>query len=381
MTEAEPTPPTPEPAADSPASTPSRPLWKRIGRAVLIYLVVPYLAVTAIFFALQWRLIYRPTAAESLSVANLKLNPETIRDIELTTPDGTTLRGWWMKGRKMVGLEDEAPGGGPPAPVGPRDFGDSPLALVFPGHSLNRHERFTDLRQLTSYGYDVLIVDYRGFGDSGGSPSEARLTADARQVYQYARDELGYEECRIVLFGESLGGAVALSLWAEEGDADPDEAAPEPAAVILSSTFASLPDTVAWHYPLFPFHYVLLERWESLDRVRRVTAPVTVFHGEQDAMTPISQARALAEAAPNGTFHALPDRGHNDVPPMQLFKAFTDLLPTLCAPAEPDGAPAEALSSDDARPAPSPESVAFLRQLRGEPPPELTDGAVAVGRR
>ena len=62
-----------------------------------------------------------------------------------------------------------------------------------------------------------------------------------------------------------------------------------PAALILSSTFASLPQTVAWHYPLFPFQYFLLDRWPSLARIPRVTSPIIVFHGTADDMIRIAQ--------------------------------------------------------------------------------------------
>jgi fermentation-respiration switch protein FrsA (DUF1100 family) len=128
-----------------------------------------------------------------------------------------------------------------------------------------------------------LIFDYRGYGDSTGTPTETSLTSDAKLVWKYACEGLQYKPEQIVIFGESLGGAVALSLWS---DGETNRA--KPAKVILSSTFASMPQTVAWHYPAFPFQYLLLDHWPSIDRVSQVESPIAVFHGTADEMIPIA---------------------------------------------------------------------------------------------
>lgn len=271
-----------------------RPCWRRVRRALLLYIITPYLAVTLIFAVFQRQLLYRPTKA-----ANLHLAGDAGIDVQLRTPDGATLRGWLLSGRAGQGKETNR----------------LPLVLYFPGNSLNRKERLSDLREIASHGFDVLIFDYRGYGDSSGSPSEARLSADARQIWNYATGELGCDAARIVVFGESLGGAVALSLWSPDSPSPP-----KPAALVLSSTFASLPQTVAWHYPLFPFQYLLLDRWPSLERISRVNAPVVVFHGADDDFVPIEQGRQLARAARDGRFVEIPGGTHNEIPVAQLHE-------------------------------------------------------------
>ena len=286
MTPDEPPPP-PPPAPRS---------WRRtLLRGVVLYVVLPYLVVTLIFAVAQRRLLYRPTVADRLALRDAGLDERFGRDLEFTTPDGETLRGWLINGRGDAG-------------DGPR-----PLVIYFPGNSLNRRERLADLREVAGRGFDILIFDYRGFGDSTGAPSEAALSADARLLWRFARDELGYDADRIVLFGESLGGAVALSLW-DGSNPDP----PRPAGVILNSTFASMPQTVRWHYPWFPFHWLLLDRWPSVERIGRVEAPIVVFHGSADEMIPPAHGRALAAASPRARFVEIPGGAHNDLPPRRL---------------------------------------------------------------
>ena len=204
----------------------------------------------------------------SVRAGAISLDPEFVHDVKVQTPDGNTLNGWLLRHAKHD-LDHE-----------------SPLVVYFPGNSLNRSERFDDLREVASREFDVLIFDYRGYGDSSGSPSERALTSDARLVWEYASEELKYAENRIVVFGESLGGAVALSLWS--GDIATH---PRPAALILTSTFVSMPRLVAWHYPMFPFRFLVLDRWPSIDRVTAVRAPIIVFHGTVDDMVPVEHGR------------------------------------------------------------------------------------------
>ena len=299
-------------AQQSEPGPPERPrTWRRrVCRGLTLYVVVPYLAVTVIFAVFQRRLMYRPTVAADLRVAAAGLDTAFGSDMEIPTADGATLRGWLVHGA------GEGRGGG-----------RNPLVLYFPGNSLNRRERVDDLREVASRGFDVLIVDYRGFGDSTGAPTEAALSADARLVWRHARETLGYDESRTVIFGESLGGAVALSLWS---DANPSP--PKPAALILSSTFASMPRAVAWHYPLFPFQFLLLDRWPSIGRIGRVRAPIVVFHGAGDEMIPVEHGRSLAAASERARFVEIPGGLHNDVPMTRLRRELDTILAGLPDP-------------------------------------------------
>lgn len=279
---------------------PQRKWLRTIRRVVLIYVVVPCLAVTLILFVFQRRLMYRPTTAARLSARDSGF--KSGRDVELTTDDGITLRGWWL-----------------PAP---REPGEPPekLAIYFPGNSLNRAERADDFRVFLDCGFDVLIFDYRGFGDSEGSPREEEMVQDARLIWDYATDDCGFQPDDIVIFGESLGGAAALSLWS------PESGEPvKPRALVLNSTFSSMPDVVAATYPALPFHLIVLDRWPSIERIARVECPITIFHGTSDSMVPIEQARRLAAA--NDGARLIENRGgeHNDIPTLKLSRVLSKL--------------------------------------------------------
>lgn len=288
----------------------------KLRRACVLYAVIPYLSVTAIFAVFQRKLIYQPTVSHDLSLAAVGETSEMGRDVELQTAAGETLRGWLLKGRTHDGGHHHR----------------SLLVIYFPGNSLNRHERVADLKEVARCGFDVLIFDYRGFGDSTGSPSEAALSADARRIWRYATDELAYEQRNIVVFGESVGGAVALSLWGDDVSHPP-----EPAALILNSTFASLPQTVSWHYPYFPFQFLLLDRWPSIGRISRVTVPVTIFHGTDDQFVPVAHAGELSEAAPNSRLFEISGAGHNDIPMLRLRQELEAIRDTLPGKAETAG--------------------------------------------
>ena len=123
------------------------------------------------------------------------------------------------------------------------------------------------------------------------------------------------EPGRIILYGESLGGAVAIRLAAELCEADSP-----PAGVILRSTFSSLVDAGAHHYPWLPVRLALVDRFNSIDRIPQLTCPILQIHGARDSIMPIELGRKLFEAAPEQSsskiakkFVELPDAGHNDV--------------------------------------------------------------------
>lgn len=278
--------------------------WRRLIRALLVYAAVPYFFVIVIFAVLQRQLMYRPTVAESLAIQNAGLTDDFGRDVQLSTADGNMVKGWLVKTRTPRRLKG----------------GLIPLVIYFPGNSLNRKARIPDLREIAAQGFDVLIFDYRGFGDSTGTATEAALTDDAKAVWNFACEELGYQQQHIVIFGESLGGAVALSLWN-----DPDDSVKQPAAVILNSTFVSMPKTVRWLYPMFPFDWLLFDQWPSIERIRNVPSPVVVFHGTGDQMIPVAHGQQLADAARDGSFIEIQGGTHNDIPTRRLRTELTSI--------------------------------------------------------
>jgi fermentation-respiration switch protein FrsA (DUF1100 family) len=190
-----------------------------------------------------------------------------------------------------------------------------PVVLYFSGNAGNRQYRTLEFDIFTRLGCHVLVFDYRGYGDNPGSPSEERLAADARVAWRYATEQRGISPDRILLSGESLGGAVAVRLAA-----DVCQAGTPPGAILLRSTFSSLPDVASYHYPWLPVRWLLLDRYQADEQISKVTCPILHIHGAQDTIVPIQFGRKLFAAAPERAANGLPKRfvefaeaDHNDI--------------------------------------------------------------------
>ena len=244
-------------------------------RAVLIYIGIPYVALIAIMGFGQRQLLYQPTRTEKLQASAYATPFVPISDLELDVGDGLTLHGWKFPGANSAESD-------------PRY-----LVIYFPGNGGCRGDRVADGRDFRQLGYDVILFDYRGYGDNPGSPTETALAADANCIWKFATEDLQFPPHRIVIFGESLGGAVATRLTAERC-----QAGTPPAALILNSTFASLAETVAWRFPMFPFQYLLLDRYPSVERIPHVTCPLLQYHGTADSTIAFRHGRRLFDAAP-----------------------------------------------------------------------------------
>ena len=137
-------------------------------------------------------------------------------------------------------------------------------------------------------GVNILAPEYRGFGGVPGTPTEAGLTEDARAGYDYLRDRLNVPPGRIVIFGWSLGSAVAVNLASEV----------ESAAVILEGAPASLVAIGERDYPWMPVRLVMRNPFESVLKVGRIRAPMLFIHSPEDAIIPVEEGRRLFAAAP-----------------------------------------------------------------------------------
>lgn len=290
-----------------------RPLWRRLARAMVVYIVRPYVGVCVVLAFAQRSLIYEPTReSRPLTPADAGLARDIVETIRVETEDGLTLNGW-----HVVSAEEE-------------ELSTRWLVLYFHGNAGNRRLRVQDATDFRDVGIDVFLFDYRGYGDNPGRPSESKLVVDARAVWNLAL-ETGYRPERILLYGESLGGGVATRLAS-----DPCRARTSPAGLIVSSTFSSMVD-VAWDlYPFLPVPVLLLDRYESAKRIKDVTCPILAVHGEDDDLVPIEFGRRLFAAAPvrsaNGIekrFVAFPHRGHNDLSKAEFTGQVRELVAAI----------------------------------------------------
>jgi fermentation-respiration switch protein FrsA (DUF1100 family) len=298
-----------------PSTEPKKPRnWIRlIVRSLAIYILVPYVVIIALFAFAQRSLIYRPTKAESLSAKSVNEPRVQIADVEIPVDANLTLHGWHYRSRQFAA----------------RNRGI--VVLYFGGNAGCRADRVSDCRDFTDLGCDVVLVDYRGYGDNQGSPSETALAEDANRVWTHATDSLQFAPERIVLFGESLGGAVAIRLAAEKS-----AAGQPPAALILNSTFSSLAETAAWHYPALPIGICLLDRFPSISRIGDVRCPIIQFHTTDDEVVPFEQGKNLFDAAPKESSNGIPKKfvkvqggHHNYIEVTQMQSAIVELLDGL----------------------------------------------------
>lgn len=150
-------------------------------------------------------------------------------------------------------------------------------------------------------GVSVLLVEYRGYGRSGGSPSQEAITADMIAFYDLLAKRGGVDATRIIFHGRSLGGGAACALALQR----------KPAAIILESTFTSAKD-MAWRFAIPPF--LVRDPFDNQEVLAQLDAPVLLFHGRRDNIIPYEHGVALSQTAKNAQLVSY-DCDHNDLPP------------------------------------------------------------------
>ena len=310
--------------------SPRRPLRLTLWKRWLLLLTVPYLGALIMLGAFQRSLIYHPFAVKSLPANQAGFGTGRVHDVTAQTEDKLDLRGWLVLAKGHVAATDEQ--------FSAELAKGRPVVLYFGGNAANRTYRMLEVQVLTEAGADVLIFDYRGYGDSPGEPSEEGLARDARAVWRFATELKKIESRRIVLYGESLGGGVAVRLAS-----DLSINKTPPAGVILRSTFSSLTDAASSHFPFIPVRWLLIDRFPSDQRIRDVTCPLLQLHGRRDTIVPIRLGQKLFAAAPDKSasgipkdFVDLPQADHNDVMETsrpEVSKAVREFLP-IAVPSE-----------------------------------------------
>jgi fermentation-respiration switch protein FrsA (DUF1100 family) len=179
----------------------------------------------------------------------------------------------------------------------------TPLILYLHGNAGNVASVAPKARPYLDIGFGVLLLDYRGYGESEGSPSEKGLYKDARAALHFLASE-GIEKSRCVIYGESLGGAVAVEL----------ARGAEVAALVLEAPVASVIAIARSRYPFLPVKQLLPDHFEAIKRIGKVHVPLLVMHGGGDATVPIEHGKQLFAAAnePKELYYHS-DAGHTDI--------------------------------------------------------------------
>ena len=232
--------------------------------SVIVTAAGAYVALLLFVWFGQSSLLYLP----SLPTRELAATPQSIGlaydDVTLRTEDGVRLHGWFV-----------------PAPT-PRA-----TLLFFHGNAGNISHRLDSLRIFHRLGLSVFIFDYRGYGRSEGSPSEAGTQNDARAAWRYITDTRAVPASEVVLFGRSLGAAIAAWLAGQY----------RPGALIVESTFTSVPDMASELYWWLPARHLARFQYATRDYLKATMCPVLVVHSPNDEIIPFHHAEALYAAA------------------------------------------------------------------------------------
>ncbi|MBI5239631.1 MAG: alpha/beta hydrolase [Elusimicrobia bacterium] len=201
-------------------------------------------------------------------------------EVALTAEDGTRLHGWFLPAAPFKPAPKARPVSGPLA-------GQKLAVLLCHGNAGTISDRVLKADKLHRLGLSVLLFDYRGYGQSAGSPSERGTYQDAEAAWSWLAAR-GFAPERIVLYGESLGNGVAVETALRH----------PPRALILESAFTSIADMGKEVFPWLPVRLIARTRYDNLAKVASVRAPVLVMHSREDRIVPFRMGRALFDAAP-----------------------------------------------------------------------------------
>ncbi len=220
-------------------------------------------------------------------------------DVTFASADGTKLHGWLAEHRNPRAVLMYCHGNGD--------------CLGFLGPLM---KELRDKHQLS-----VFAFDYRGYGKSEGSPSEAGILADGDAAQKWLAQRTGLRPSDIVLMGRSLGGGVAVDLAAKNGAR----------GLILQNTPTSMPDAAAYRYWFAPVHLLMKNRYDSLSKIGRYTGPVLISHGTADTLVPFALGQRLFGAVKSEAkrFFPIEGGGHNDPEPPEYEAVLEGFLASL----------------------------------------------------
>lgn len=245
---------------------------------LFLVLAAGYGLVLVIIYLMQGRMLYLPNVpgrALTMTPADARMDYE---DVSIETSDGVNLHGWFIAGRA------------------PR------VLLFFHGNAGNISHRLDSIRQFRNLELSVFIIDYRGYGQSEGRTTESGIYRDADAAWRYLTETRGVRPSDVVIFGRSLGGSVAARLAAQQ----------HPLALIVESSFTSVPDIAQELYPWLPARWLTRLSHATRDYVRDVQCPVLVVHSRDDEIIPFHHGQAIFAAAPEPRTLLTLHGSHND---------------------------------------------------------------------
>ena len=245
---------------------------------IVIGLAVAYVAVLLLLFSAQRGIVFRPDPTRP-ALAETEA-PAGMHEVSLPSSDGLAITSWYL----------------------PPTRADGQVIAYFHGNAGHYAGRVPRILPYAAAGYGALLVGYRGYGGNPGMPSEAGLYDDARAALDFLQGQ-GVKPDQLILFGESLGAAVATQMALER-----------PArALVLEAPFASILYSARQRYKFFIFDWLVRDKFDNLGKIARVGKPLLVIHGDLDRTTPAQFGRRLFAAAREPKQGFFPkEAGHND---------------------------------------------------------------------
>ncbi len=243
---------------------------------LFIFIAAAYLALVLLIYLSQSRLVYFPDKQLSNTPGMFGLDYSSVN---IATDDGETLHGWWVPVPDAKGT-----------------------VLFFHGNAGNISHRINYLTMFKRLGYNTLLFDYRGYGQSSGTPSESGTYLDAQAAWRHLIETQMIAPEQIALFGESLGGPIAAWLAARE----------KPGLLALASTFTSVPDLATQIYPFLPVRWISRFEYNTLESLQSVTCPVFIAHSPQDEIVPFQHGQKLFHAVSDPKYFLTLQGGHNN---------------------------------------------------------------------
>lgn len=241
----------------------------RVLASLLTIAASTYVLLIIVLYFYQGRMVFlahMPGRQLTASPGDIGLTYESVM---IPTEDGEQIHGWYVH----HGSGEDASRG---------------VLLFFHGNAGNISHRLDSIRVFNQLGLDVLIVDYRGYGESTGKPSEAGLYADGEAAWNYLVDERGVAPGRIIVFGRSLGAAVGARLAGHES----------PGGLILESGFTSGVEMARRLYPFLPARLVTRLDFPVKEYVGDIDCPAMVIHSRDDEIIPFDMGQSVFEAIP-----------------------------------------------------------------------------------
>jgi len=232
-----------------------------LGIWIVITIAGIYLAFVGFLFIIQSHYIYYPERVLSVTPHSIGLQFESV---SFETTDGVQLSGWFVPSESARGV-----------------------ILFCHGNAGNISHRLDSIQIFHQLGLDVFIFDYRGYGQSEGNPTEQGTYKDAEAVWRYLIEERQVNPNEVIIFGRSLGGAIAS--WLAQSHT--------PGGLILESTFTSLPDIATGLYPYLPVRPLLRFEYNTAEYLGRVDCPVLIVHSRDDEIMPFNHGQRLLEVA------------------------------------------------------------------------------------